>query len=421
MASPPPPSPTPPPCEMVEMELAAAQTLAHLAAAAATESGGEGSNSRKRIKSESPPRAQPRSVHFRDQEVTSSAPGCSRDYIADRVEELIDINQNFEMIKSSVKIPSSPSSSRSTRLKQNLTEAEKEERRLRRILANRESARQTIRRRQALREELTKKVVDLSMENENMKLEKDLAMKEYLSLKDANEKLKELIARAMRFEDEKNPDVATSKSESSTPFITYEKPPALSVMYPPRPFIPQDTIAFEQGGSSYISGSMQIHYMPRSWYDPFPHEVSGSTMYSESTQNKDVEQIGSKLELKQPGNELDVMERLSFQRDHRKEHPFLATVGAQKDPATIVAAKDVSGSNRDGVVLGPSPERPTSCPQEISLCHDKDIPEEWQGYCTWPPDKVSSSTMATTKAAAEARKWRREITKLKQLHGRHTG
>ncbi|XP_042452781.1 uncharacterized protein LOC122037389 [Zingiber officinale] len=324
MASPPPP----PPCEMAEMELAAAQALAHLAGAAATEGGGEGSSSRKRIKSESPPMAQPRSVHFRpDQE--------------------------------------------------------------------------------ALREELTKKVVDLSMENENMKLEKDLAMKEYLSLKDANEKLKEQIARAMRLEDEKNPDVATSKSESSTPLIskpqliTYEKTPVLSVMYP----IPQDTTVFEQGGSSYISGSMPTHYMPCSWYYPLPREVSGSTMYSESTQSKDVEQIGSELELKLPRNQLDVMERLSFQGDRR----------APKDPATMVAAKEV---------LRPSPERSTSC-HEISLCHDKDkdkdIAEELQGYCTWPPDKVSSSMTATTRTAADARKRRKEITKLKQLHGRHTG
>lgn len=191
-------------------------------------------------------------------------------------------------------------------------------------------------------------------------------------------------------------------------------------MYPPRPFIPQDATVFELCGPSYISGSMPTHYMPCSWYYPFPHEVSGSTVYSESTQNKDVEQIGSKLELKQPGNERDVMERFSFQGDQRKEHPFLATVGAHKDPATIVAAKDVSGSNRDEVVLGTSPEKPTSC-HEISLCHDQDIPEELQDYCSWPPDRVSSSMMATTRTAAEARKRRKEITKLKQLHGRHTG
>ncbi|KAG0520098.1 hypothetical protein BDA96_08G044200 [Sorghum bicolor] len=71
-----------------------------------------------------------------------------------------------------------------------LTEAEKEEKRLRRVLANRESARQTILRRQAIRDELARKVADLSSQNETMKKEKDVVMKEYLSLKETNEQLK---------------------------------------------------------------------------------------------------------------------------------------------------------------------------------------------------------------------------------------
>jgi len=48
-------------------------------------------------------------------------------------------------------------------------QAEKEAKRLRRVLANRESARQTILRRQAIRDELARKVADLSSQNENMK------------------------------------------------------------------------------------------------------------------------------------------------------------------------------------------------------------------------------------------------------------
>ncbi|XP_066357662.1 transcription factor HY5-like [Miscanthus floridulus] len=71
-----------------------------------------------------------------------------------------------------------------------LTEAEKEEKRLRRVLANRESARQTILRRQAIRDELERKVADLSSQNETMKKEKDVVMEEYLSLKETNEHLK---------------------------------------------------------------------------------------------------------------------------------------------------------------------------------------------------------------------------------------
>nr|CAB3459423.1 unnamed protein product [Digitaria exilis] len=72
-----------------------------------------------------------------------------------------------------------------------LTEAEKEAKRLRRVLANRESARQTILRRQAIRDELARKVADLSSENETIKkVEKDLVLKEYLSLKETNKQLK---------------------------------------------------------------------------------------------------------------------------------------------------------------------------------------------------------------------------------------
>ncbi|CAN6344458.1 unnamed protein product [Urochloa humidicola] len=76
------------------------------------------------------------------------------------------------------------------RPRQTLTEAEKEAKRLRRVLANRESARQTILRRQAIRDELARKVADLSSENEIIKREKDLVMKEYLSLKETNKQLK---------------------------------------------------------------------------------------------------------------------------------------------------------------------------------------------------------------------------------------
>ncbi|RWW37504.1 hypothetical protein BHE74_00057369, partial [Ensete ventricosum] len=95
--------------------------------------------------------------------------------------------------KSTVKVTSNYSSLHGSRSKQNLTEAEKEQRRLRRVMANRESARQTIRRRQALRVELMRKVAELSLENEKMKMVKDMAMREYLSLRETNEQLKDQV------------------------------------------------------------------------------------------------------------------------------------------------------------------------------------------------------------------------------------
>ncbi|XP_071917757.1 uncharacterized protein [Coffea arabica] len=82
--------------------------------------------------------------------------------------------------------------------RQSLTEIEKETRRLRRVLANRESARQTIRRRQAMFEELTRKAANLTLENENLKKKKELAAKEYDSLKNTNDYLMEQMAKMVK-------------------------------------------------------------------------------------------------------------------------------------------------------------------------------------------------------------------------------
>ncbi|XP_021728696.1 uncharacterized protein LOC110695771 [Chenopodium quinoa] len=85
------------------------------------------------------------------------------------------------------------------RSRHNLTEAEKEARRIRRILANRESARQTIRRRQAFHEELTRKATELASENERLKRNKDLAVKEFQSLQTTNQKLKGQLSQTLGF------------------------------------------------------------------------------------------------------------------------------------------------------------------------------------------------------------------------------
>ncbi|XP_021764730.1 uncharacterized protein LOC110729308 isoform X2 [Chenopodium quinoa] len=85
------------------------------------------------------------------------------------------------------------------RSRHNLTEAEKEARRIRRILANRESARQTIRRRQAFHEELTRKAAEQASENERLKRNKDLAVKEFQSLQTTNQKLKGQLSQTLGF------------------------------------------------------------------------------------------------------------------------------------------------------------------------------------------------------------------------------
>ncbi|XP_075636528.1 uncharacterized protein LOC142608723 [Castanea sativa] len=123
--------------------------------------------------------------------------------------------------------------------RRNLTEAEKEERRIRRVLANRESARQTIRRRQALCEELTRKSAGLQWENENLKREKELALKKYQSLETTNKLLKVQMVKAIKVEvgetppEHKPADVATSTSSSSNcPLFLFTRPPLMPVFWP---------------------------------------------------------------------------------------------------------------------------------------------------------------------------------------------
>ncbi|XVF76241.1 hypothetical protein PTKIN_Ptkin13bG0250400 [Pterospermum kingtungense] len=115
----------------------------------------------------------------------------------------VKAEQKAESVKSSPTCATKCMSRGGGRSRQNLTEAEKEARRIRRILANRESARQTIRRRQALCEKLTVKVANLTRENENLKRAKELAVKEYQSQESTNKHLKAEMAKVIKFEEQK--------------------------------------------------------------------------------------------------------------------------------------------------------------------------------------------------------------------------
>ncbi|KAK4345792.1 hypothetical protein RND71_035968 [Anisodus tanguticus] len=123
----------------------------------------------------------------------------------------------------------------SSKSRQELTEyacsGRKEGRRLHRVLANRESARRTIRRRQILgvksklrlssgankylfyhatQEELTRKAADLALENENLKKNKELAAAEYNSLKNNNNNLRVQMAKIVKAEVEETDDDSKS-------------------------------------------------------------------------------------------------------------------------------------------------------------------------------------------------------------------
>ncbi|KAL2487202.1 Basic-leucine zipper (bZIP) transcription factor family protein [Abeliophyllum distichum] len=160
-------------------------------------------------------------------------------------------------------------------------EAEKEARRCRRILANRESARKTIRRRQAMHAELISKAADLSVENGNLKKhlilvkflmiacdncwkkEKEMAVKEYDYLKNRNECLKAEVAnievKASEIEEESKKLVQVSISTPTTTLIIpYNHPSTVPFLCPA--IVPSSDNAFGIRGSSHsdIESSSQI-------------------------------------------------------------------------------------------------------------------------------------------------------------------
>ncbi|XP_047331565.1 uncharacterized protein LOC124935156 [Impatiens glandulifera] len=114
--------------------------------------------------------------------------------------------------------------------RQHLNEAEKEARRLHRVLANRESARQTILRRQAHSEELRKKAASLAWENDDLKKEKEQVNQEYDDLKNINESLKVQIGRRDTVEETNvepkstPPKTSTSRSACPPPFLYNQQP-----------------------------------------------------------------------------------------------------------------------------------------------------------------------------------------------------
>ncbi|XP_042016018.1 basic leucine zipper 10-like isoform X1 [Salvia splendens] len=119
-----------------------------------------------------------------------------------------------------------------TKLRRNLTQAEKEAQRIRRILANRESARQTVRRRQAMHTELTRQAVDLAVENENLKKEKELAVEAYNSLKNRNKFLKLQADNSKKAESQEPKSSQAEKPITTSSLPLYNHPSLIPFSWP---------------------------------------------------------------------------------------------------------------------------------------------------------------------------------------------
>ncbi|KAF5473819.1 hypothetical protein F2P56_005774 [Juglans regia] len=490
---------------MVKIELEAAEALADLAHLAVRESGGGGSGgkwgskgkrARKRVKSESPPADSVFQLNPVDW-----VPCCSDLAKQDRavlsqqqcekintIELLEPANANQDSRKMKVKAEQDSELAKPTtsarsytplgirKSRQNLTEAEKEERRIRRVLANRESARQTIRRRQALCEELTRKAADLSWENENLKREKELALKVYQSLETTNKHLKEQMAKVVKAEVEETPgergsaDLGASLSSSTNcPRLLYDHHPFMPAFWPsiiqssshvqslhgrrsaiviqsniPMPAACSLDTSQEQENRIDVNGPRtSLYVLPCPWF--FPHPGHGNGRQPEpSTDMKDEQDETSH------DNHYGVSSSTKFVayvENHHCSLPVEVKTEASGSTEARPANDDLNetpvglppnggdqntGAHSEEILFTPALldcfQRASTMKHENrpQLDYTRDIETPSTACCIASalPEKKQKSTVYPNRklidvvAAAEARKRRKELTKLKNLHVR---
>ncbi|XP_052176896.1 uncharacterized protein LOC127791140 [Diospyros lotus] len=377
-----------------------------------------------------------------------------------------------ELLNPSPRCTTSYASFSGSKSRHNLTEAEKEARRIRRVLANRESARQTIRRRQAVYEELTRKAASLALENETLKRDMELALKEYDSLKIINESLKGEMAKTMKTQvEESRVDSNSTNGEISTPPITgplifYNQSQFTPYIWPAiiqssdlmrlpdesqNPiFVPSiaPMLAITKPDSSREQANCPIrtpvgtplYILPCTWFFPIPGNTSDY-------------HLRSTFDLNCEPNETAVTSQCAASASSR-------TVGHSEKhqaPLPVTAKSETSGSveaisanrlhdspltvppNEDGrhmwlqsegrFILAPAPlnsVRPTSVVKHDVLRKSDNLASVQAFSSTsnhtanaFPETKKDlnaspSKKLADTSAAAEARKRRKELTKLKR-------
>ncbi|KAL7247860.1 hypothetical protein ACSBR2_002715 [Camellia fascicularis] len=327
-----------------------------------------------------------------------------------------NIEQDAELPEPSPKCSTSYASFSGSKSRKKLTEAEKEEKRIRRVLANRESARQTIRRRQANHAELTRKAASLTLENLNLKQEKELAVSEYEYLRSRNEYLKAQMAVTEGEVEETKIDSKSTNADISTPlcpYFIYNQPPYTPFLWPaiiqpsnpvqikngsqnsiivpsnvPMPAIAKPNSFHEQENPQNINGpGTPLFIMPCPWFFPFPDHGNG--LQSRPSFDLNDEQNGTSM------NNQGSADSSSIAHAEKHHHSLPIKVKTEVSSSTeAMPANIVVSSTVSHTVTALSELK-----QDLIVCS-------------------SEKNMDAVAAAAEARKKRKELTKLKNLHCR---
>ncbi|XP_021908716.1 uncharacterized protein LOC110822808 isoform X2 [Carica papaya] len=438
-------------------EMEAAEALADMAQLAMREKpaespakwGSKGKRVRKRVKSESSPSDSRLSL-------VDSAPPCP-DLAEDQAgqsEQKVQASrrnkstklgkseQDTELGKQTPVVPRCTSTG-SGRSRQNLTEAEKEERRIRRVLANRESARQTIRRRQALCEELTQKAADLARENVQLKM--------------ISKATKPEAGQAV----EQPPHLNISASPSTTypvmlfnqnplqplcwPSVVQASHPIQSQHGPPTALVVPSGIPAQAPGNLLLSQEQEnpvksngprtpIYIVPCPWFFPLPDHGNGlhlqsssgmKNMHDENSVNNSYSSVPSLKTITGIENHIS-----HSPTEKVKEETSSSTESKHANDLNEVPAgfPHDGGSHYIGLhpkemMLAPLPQSSMGPP--FTFKQENVFPSDYVGHVlTVFPEKnqgtvdYSSKKMVDTVAAAEARKRRKELTKIKNLNSR---
>ncbi|KAG7028094.1 hypothetical protein SDJN02_09274, partial [Cucurbita argyrosperma subsp. argyrosperma] len=223
--------------QMVKVEIEAAEALADLAVLAVRESGGEPSEAKWESKWKGK-RAR--------KEVKTESPICG---FVDSLPSRVDLDLRIQESGVVSHQPSEKECTNQSHAKcettRKMLKAEKEEAKSLKVspicttsypLSGCRSSRRNLT--EALCKELTKKAADLAWENENLKREKEFALKEYQSLESTNKELKEQMAQAVKPKEEETPGnnrsshVQMPPLPTNYPLFLFSRPPCASYFWP---------------------------------------------------------------------------------------------------------------------------------------------------------------------------------------------
>lgn len=433
-------------------ELEAVEALADLAQLAvmreqvfesAASWGSKGKRVRKRVKTESPPPPDSETLPTPDLPEERAVKEEEEDVVVEPISrEVTEVPVKTESnggetppkpnLASTLRCNNRPSGC--GRSRQNLSEAEREERRIRRILANRESARQTIRRRQAMCEELSKKAADLAYENENLRREKDWALKEFESLETINKHLKEQVAKSVQPETKESPKPSQVEmsTSSTTPFYFYNQNPYQlfcwpHVTHPSNPMVsPHESqngftapftttggvsakaMTSQENGNPGDDNGQKTHFyvVPCPWFLPAPPpDQSNGVPFAFEDQQRVVSSNGHHHIDDSSPKPVEVTKTLTSIKE--------------EDSGSTETTRPLYDLNESAAeALSEGDGAPATTQQGFSFKHE-DVSDSANGVT--PGHRVLMSLQGKKQgslAAAEARKRRKELTKLKNLHGR---